>query len=91
MESRMEPLAFVMRCDVGRSSNEGIAVDNTGTPERLGGNPRENADDAYAIFMDMPDSEWLGLLGSLLRGGALGVEEQRGFERAMNDRKKPSD
>jgi hypothetical protein len=77
----------VTRCDVGKSSNEDIVV-GKGTPERLGGNPRENAEDAYATFMDMPESEWLGLLGSMFRGGVLTIVEQRGFELALNDRKK---
>lgn len=58
----------------------------TGVPERLGGKPRENADDAYATFMDMSASEWLGLIGGLLRGGVLTPVEQEGFDRAVQDR-----
>ena len=50
--------------------------------------PRNNADDAYAAFMSMERREWLGLLGSLVQGGALQPEEQKGFERAMKDRAK---
>ena len=50
-------------------------------------NPRNNADDAYAAFMSMPQSEWLGLLMSLARGGVLQPEEQKGFERAEKDRR----
>jgi hypothetical protein len=51
-------------------------------------NPRDNADDAYAAFMSMPQSEWLGLCMSLLGGGVLQPEEQIGFERALADRAK---
>jgi hypothetical protein len=54
-------------------------------------NPRKNADDAYAAFMSMSESEWLGLLRSLLGsdgvpGGCLEIEEQKGFDRALLDR-----
>lgn len=49
-------------------------------------NPRENADDAYTAFMSMPESEWLGLLASLIRGGTLTPAEQEGFDRAATDR-----
>jgi hypothetical protein len=62
----------------------------SGTPERLGGKPRENEDDAYATFMDMPQSEWLGLLASLLGGGMLTPVEEAGFKRAVEDRQPPS-
>lgn len=58
-----------------------------GRPERLGGKPRDNEHDAYATFMDMPQSEWLGLCMSLMRGGRLQLEEQRGFERALQERR----
>lgn len=51
-------------------------------------NPRKNADDAYEAFMSMSDSEFNGLLASLLRGGVLEVEEQKGFERAVRERKR---
>ncbi len=51
--------------------------------------PRNNPDDAYAAFMSMPRPEWLGLLGSLIRGGVLTPAEQAGFERALRDRPKP--
>lgn len=51
-------------------------------------NPRENADDAYAIFMAMPDSEWLGLIGSLISGGVLTPAEEAGFIRASEDRRR---
>jgi hypothetical protein len=50
--------------------------------------PRNNAQDAYEGFMSMPDSEWLGLIGSLLRGGVLTPAEQEGFERALKARKR---
>ena len=50
--------------------------------------PRNNADDAYAVMMQMPQSEWLGLIGSLVRGGVLTPAEQAGFERAAKDRAK---
>ena len=49
-------------------------------------NPRKNADDAYQAFMGMPESEWQGLLRSLMGGGCLEVEEQKGFDRALLDR-----
>ena len=51
-------------------------------------NPRKNADDAYEAFMDMPDSEWHGLVMSIVSGGVLEVEENLGFERAMKARPK---
>jgi hypothetical protein len=50
-------------------------------------NPRKNADDAYQAFMSMPYSEWLGLLASMMGGGRLEIEEQKGFERALKDRR----
>lgn len=49
--------------------------------------PRNNAEDAYQAFMSMPQSEWLGLVGSLLGGGILTPAEQEGFERAVKDRR----
>ena len=49
-------------------------------------NPRENADDAYAAFMSMPSTEWIGLIGSFLRGGTLTPAEHEGFNRALRDR-----
>lgn len=52
-------------------------------------NPREDPDDAYAAFMSMSQSEWLGLIGSLMSGGVLTPAEQEGFERAVEDRKRP--
>lgn len=51
--------------------------------------PRNNADDAYAVFMSMPQSEWLGLIGSLVQGGRLQPAEQEGFDRAVKDRARP--
>lgn len=45
--------------------------------------PRKNADDAFAAFMSMGEEEWQGLLFSILRGGALEVEEKKGFDRAL--------
>lgn len=50
--------------------------------------PRNNADDAYAAFMSMPDDEFRDLVFSLLRGGCLQPQEQVGFERAMHARKR---
>ena len=50
--------------------------------------PRNNENDAYDAFMGMPESEWSGLLISLIRGGVLTPMEQRGFDRALLDRKK---
>lgn len=52
-----------------------------------GHGPREDAEVAYAVFMSMPKSEWLGLLSSILSGGILQPEEQKGFSRALRDRK----
>jgi hypothetical protein len=52
--------------------------------------PRNNADDAYAAFMAMSESEWAGLCFSLLRGGALEPAEQTGFIRAGFDRQEMS-
>lgn len=34
----------------------------------------------------MPDSEWNGLIQSILRGGVLEVEEQRAFEVVLAER-----
>lgn len=48
---------------------------------------RTDPDLAYAAFMSMPQSEWLGLIGSLLCGGVLEPAEQIGFQRAVHDRK----
>lgn len=47
---------------------------------------RDNADEAFAAFMGMPDSEWNGLLKSLLGGGMLQPEEDKGFQRALKER-----
>lgn len=52
-------------------------------------NPRGNADDAFEAFMSMPDEEWRGLVMSLVSGGVLEFEENKGFERAMKERSKP--
>lgn len=49
--------------------------------------PRNNPNDAYQAFMSMPDSEFRGLVFSLLRGGCLTSAEQIGFDRALADRK----
>jgi hypothetical protein len=49
--------------------------------------PRKDPDLAYQAFMSMPQSEWLGLVGSLLRGGVLEPAEMEGFLRATKDRK----
>jgi hypothetical protein len=48
--------------------------------------PRNNADDAFAAFMSMGDSEWQGLLNSLASGGILQPEEDKGFKRALTER-----
>lgn len=50
--------------------------------------PRNNADDAYASFMSMGDSEWNGLLKSLAGGGILQPEEHKGFLRARDERRR---
>lgn len=49
--------------------------------------PRNNADDAYTVFMAMDESQWQGLLRSLLGGGCLQEEEGKGFKRALAERK----
>lgn len=64
----------------------GASPVTSGIPERRGGRPRENADDAYATFMDMTGNEWLGLVSSLAGGGALTPIEQQGFNRALTER-----
>lgn len=55
------------------------------------GSTRTDPEAAYAAFMSMPQSEWLGLLMSLAGGGALTPAEQAGFDRARVDRPRPSD
>jgi hypothetical protein len=57
-----------------------------GTPERLGGRPRENEDDAYATFMDMSHETWWAVIASLMNGGVLTPTEDAGFRRALRDR-----
>ena len=49
--------------------------------------PRNVPADAYAAFMAMPQSEWLGLCASLASGGILTPAEQEGFDAAIQDRK----
>lgn len=49
--------------------------------------PRNNADDAYAAFMSMGEDEWSGLLRSLMGGGVLQPEEDKGFKRALAERR----
>lgn len=58
------------------------------TSERLGGDPRNNPEDAYDTFMEMPAEEWRDLCFSLVRGGVLTPAERQGFERATVDRLK---
>ncbi len=53
-------------------------------------NPRTDPEDAYQAFMSMPDSEFAGLLRSLLGGGVLTPAEQQGFDRALLDRPAPA-
>jgi hypothetical protein len=48
--------------------------------------PRNNESAAYRVFMAMPESEWQGLVRSLLAGGVLTPAEQRGFDAALEDR-----
>jgi len=51
-------------------------------------NPRENADDAYYIFMHMSDDQWTEMIRSLLlEGGVLTLPEQAGFRRAYDERR----
>jgi hypothetical protein len=50
-------------------------------------NPRKDPEAAYQAFMGMGESEWRGLLRSLMGGGVLEVAEQVGFERALKDRR----
>ncbi len=52
--------------------------------------PRNNADDAYQIFMRMSESEWSDCIQSILRGGRFEVEEDKGFRRAVKDRSRPT-
>lgn len=56
--------------------------------EREGGDPRNNAEDAYLTMMEMSDSEWHGLNASLFRGGVLQPAEHEGWLRASEDRRK---
>jgi hypothetical protein len=49
-------------------------------------NPRDDPDAAYAAFMSMPSAEWIGLIGSFMRGGTLTPAENEGFNRALRDR-----
>lgn len=58
----------------------------SGKPERLGGKPRENAEDAYATFMDMSQAAWWSVITSLMDGGALAPTEDEGFKRALRER-----
>lgn len=51
-----------------------------------GGDPRNNAEDAYLTFMSMPESEWNGLNASLFRGGMLQPAEHQGWLRASTER-----
>lgn len=61
---------------------------SVGTPERLGGKPRTDADDAYATFMDMGDREFLAATISSRAGLLFEPEERKGYERASADRGK---
>lgn len=54
--------------------------------EREGGDPRNNAEDAYLTFVEMDKEEWRDVCFSLLRGGVLTPAEQEGFERATLER-----
>lgn len=53
-----------------------------------GVSPRKDADAAFAAFMAMPPSEWLGLIASFAQGGVLEPEERKGFDRACAVREK---
>lgn len=53
-----------------------------GTPERLGGKPRESAEDAFATFMDMSESEWSQFRSSAGVPHGLTPAEQQGYLRA---------
>ena len=55
--------------------------------EKNGGDPRNNAEDAYLTFMEMSRDEYQSLCFSLVRGGVLTPAEQEGFDRAMYDRR----
>ena len=59
----------------------------TGTPEREGGDPRNNADDAYATFMDMDDREFLDATVSSMGGFLFELAEREGYERAVAERR----
>lgn len=49
--------------------------------------PRDDSGEAYRQFMAMPDTEWAGLVASLLAGGVLETAEQEGFQQALLDRR----
>jgi hypothetical protein len=55
-----------------------------GAPDRR--DPRNNPEDAYQAFMNMPNSEWNGLIACLFHGGVLTPAEQEGFDRAIKNR-----
>jgi hypothetical protein len=50
--------------------------------------PRENAEDAYQAFLNMPATEWALLIRDLCNGGVLTPAEQAGFDRALEDRQR---
>jgi hypothetical protein len=55
--------------------------------ESEGGDPRNNAEDAYLTFMEMSDSTFQAVFDSIMfGGGAFGPAENEGFKRAFHAR-----
>lgn len=57
-----------------------------GTPERLGGKPRENAADALATMLEMGTDEWLAFVSSPGVPQGLTSAEQEGYIAAVGQR-----
>jgi len=55
--------------------------------ESQGGDPRNNAEDAYLTFMEMSRERFNAVFRSVMfDGGAFGPAEQEGFRRACAER-----
>ena len=48
--------------------------------------PRDNVEEAYQALINMSDSEWSGLIRSLMDGGVLTEIENEAFNRALDER-----
>lgn len=57
-----------------------------GTPERLGGKPRQNPNDALATFLDMSTDEWVMFCASPGVPMGLTPAEQEGYAAALGQR-----